>query len=280
MSLVAQQMAECGSPGKRLTPNEMCDNKDPKSPLMGFCGRIGVSLMLRYYKTQQWAKGRKVVKVLSQVKVNYSKSKDQVDISRYTSLFNSHLQACVDRWMLTVASDSADFMLSRKLPVDGAVLQMLLHKLGKQNLWLRAREVFRHSLTVGYYPAVSSPAGFMALIVPCWLGEVELALTFEMLIIANASVVLPLSETTPSNLSITLKRSREDESEYLSAGSRLLSAALMPQPKLEVRYTAVNPAREHVFTLSVASARHWLCRNHIWANELVEVLVKGWGKKV
>ncbi|XP_057684074.1 uncharacterized protein topaz1 isoform X1 [Corythoichthys intestinalis] len=333
----------------------MCDNEDPNSPLMGFCGRIGVSLMLRYHKTQQWDKGRKVVEAMSQSKVSYSKPKglfsnedggsrchlitlaaelfllsgslegalkilrenkwfikssvwpckpldlehrsrvlicmaektsqrdtleilcnlpgiqepnDQVDISKYTPLFNAHLQVCVDRLMLTVASDSVDFMLSRKLPVDGDVLQRLLHKLGKQNLWLRAREVFRHSLTVGYYAAVSAPAGFMALIVPCRLGEVELALTFEMLITLNASVVLSLSETTPSSLSITLKRGQESESEYLSAGSRLLSAALIPQPKLEIHYTAVNPEQEQVFTLSIASARRWLRSNHMWANEV------------
>lgn len=58
---------------------------------------------------------------------------------------------------------------------------------------------------MGYYPAVSAPPGFMALIVPCELGEVELALTLEMLITVNATV-LHLLETTPCCLSITLKR--------------------------------------------------------------------------
>lgn len=70
-------------------------------------------------------------------------SPDIIDISRYNPLFNSHLQACVDRQILTVASDTVDFMLSKTLAVDNTVLQILLHKLGKQNLWLRAREVFR-----------------------------------------------------------------------------------------------------------------------------------------
>ncbi|XP_077403867.1 uncharacterized protein topaz1 [Vanacampus margaritifer] len=333
----------------------ICHNEDPDSLLMCFIGRIGVSLMLRYHRTQQWAKGRRVVEVLSQTKINYSTQKglfgnedgrsrchritlaaelfvlcgslegavktlrenewfvssskwpcqppdlesrsrmlthlaenashrdtlevlsnlpgiqepnDQVDISKYTHLFNTHLQVCVDKLILPVAADSVDFMLSRKLPVDGAVLQALLHKLGKQNHWPLARKVFRHSLTAGYYPAVSAPTGFTALIVPSRLGEVELALTFEILITANAPLVLPLSETTPSALSITLKRSQESESEYLSAGSRLLAAARVPQPELEVRYDAVNSSREQVFMLSVASARRWLHSNQTWANEV------------
>ena len=70
-------------------------------------------------------------------------SSDLVDISRYSPLFNSHLQVCMDRQILPVASDTVDFMLLKNLAVDQVVLQILLHKLGKQNLWLRAREVFR-----------------------------------------------------------------------------------------------------------------------------------------
>lgn len=66
-----------------------------------------------------------------------------VDVSRYIPLFNAHLQVCVDRQTLPVASDTVDFMLSKNLAVDQSMLQTLLHKLGKQNLWLRAREVFK-----------------------------------------------------------------------------------------------------------------------------------------
>lgn len=62
------------------------------------------------------------------------------------------------------------------------------------------------SLRAGYYARVSAPAGFMALIVPCGLGEVELALTFEMFLTVNASSILALPETATTTLSITLKR--------------------------------------------------------------------------
>ncbi|KAM6903806.1 protein TOPAZ1 [Lycodopsis pacificus] len=333
----------------------VCQSEGGDGLIRSSFGRIGVSLMLRYHKTHQWAKGRKVVEVLSFSKVNYSTLKglfgnedgasrcylvtvatelfllsgslegalntlrenkwflsscswpcepadlesrtrvlmrlaektshrdtlevlrnlpglkepnDVVDIYRYGSLFNAHLRVCVDRQMLPVASDAVDFMLSRKLPVDHALLQMLLHKLVKQNLWLRAREVFRHSLGTGYYPGVSSPPGFMALVVPCRLGEVELALTLEMFITVNATDIFHLSETSTSCLSITLKRTQSCESDYLAAGSRILSAACIPQPKLIVHYTAVNSSQDQVFALDVPSARCWLRHNHLWANEV------------
>lgn len=66
-----------------------------------------------------------------------------MNISNYCSVFNAHLLVCVDRQALPVASDLADLMLAKQLPIEPTSLQALLQKLGKQNLWLRAREVFR-----------------------------------------------------------------------------------------------------------------------------------------
>nr|XP_033492084.1 protein TOPAZ1 [Epinephelus lanceolatus] len=322
---------------------------------MSFLGRIGVSLMLRYHKTHQWAKGRRVVQVLSCSKVNYSTLKglfgnedkasrcylitvaaelfflsgtvdgalntlrenewflssrwwpckpadlesrtqllirlaekashrnkmeilrnlpglkepdDLVDVSRYVPLLNAHLQEFEDRQILNVASDTVDFMLSKKLAVEQKLLQMLLQKLGNHNIWLRAREIFKHSLSEGYYPGVSAPPGFMALIVPWQLGEVELALTYEMFITVNATDIIHRSDISTSTLSITLKRTQSCESEYLTASSRVLSAACITNPKLIVHYTAVDSAQDQVFTLDVSSARWWLRHNHLWANEV------------
>ncbi|TWW65390.1 Testis- and ovary-specific PAZ domain-containing protein 1 [Takifugu flavidus] len=329
--------------------------KEQDSLTMTYLGRIGVSLMLRYHKTHQWAKGRRVAEFLSFSKINYSTLKglfgnedgasrcflvtvatelfllsgsiegalntlrenswflsssvwpcdaadvesrtrvllrlgertshrgtlevlshlpglkepnDLADVSNYCSVFNAHLQVCVDRQTLPVASDLVDFMLSKQLAVEPALLQALLQKLGRQNLWLRAREVFRHSLSQGYYQGVSAPPGFMALLVPCQLGEVELALAFEMFITVNGSIILQAAENDTGSLNITLKRTRSGESEYLSAGSRVLTAASVPQPKLSIQYTAVNSSQEQVFTLDVSSARSWLHHNHLWANEV------------
>ncbi|XP_055368845.1 uncharacterized protein topaz1 isoform X2 [Betta splendens] len=342
----------------RIAVALLSESKDKLSlPFAAFAdtGRIGVSLMLRYHKTHQWVKGRRVVEVLSMSKVNYSTMKSLfgnedgasrcclitkaaenflrcgsvegalntlrennwflsssswpcepadlesrscvllslaektshrdtlevlhnlpgikeatglMDISRYSALFSSHLQVCVDRQILPVASDTVELMLSKKLPVDRGLLQILLHKLGKQKLWVRAREVFRHALSVGYYQGVSAPTGFMTLMVPCFLGEVELAFTFEMFIVVNATAILHNSDSPTASLNITLKRTQSSESEYLSAGSRLLSAACIPQPRLTVQYTAVNASQEQVFTLDICSARQWLRCNHLWANEV------------
>nr|XP_020441990.1 testis- and ovary-specific PAZ domain-containing protein 1 [Monopterus albus] len=331
----------------------VCQNEAEDSMIRSFLGRIGVSLMLRYHKTHQWAKGRRVVEVLSS-KVTYSTLKglfgnedrasrcylvtvatelfllsgsvegalntlrenkwflcssswpcepadlesrscvlmhlsektshrdtlevlcnlpgikepnNLIDVSRYSPLFNSHLQVCVDKQILLVASKTVEIMLSKHLSVDHALLQTLLQKMGKQNHWLHAREVFRYSLNMGYYPGISAPSGSMALVVPCRLEEVELALTFEMFITVNAMAILQLSETTTSCLSITLKRTQSSESEYLSAGSRLLAAASIPQPKLTVHYTAANSLQDQTFTLDIPSARRWLRYNHSWASE-------------
>uniref|UniRef100_A0A4W5N8A7 Protein TOPAZ1 n=1 Tax=Hucho hucho TaxID=62062 RepID=A0A4W5N8A7_9TELE len=319
-----------------------------------FLGRIGVSLMFRYHKTQQWAKGRRLVDVLSRLKVNYSTLKglfgnedgasrcrlitiatelflrsdsvegalntlrdnewflsscvwpcsvedvaerttvlvrlaektshrdtlevltnlpglkepaDLADISIYGCLFNDHLKSCVDRQTVTVASDTLGFMLSKSLAVDPLLLHTLLHKLGKQNIWLRARALFKQALCLGYYPGVKSVPGSLALTVPCSLGEMEIALAFEMVLTLNATTILNTTDT-PQSIIVTLKRTGDSESEYLAAGSRLLSAAIVPNPKLTVHYTAVNSCQEQLFTVDSHTARRWLRHNHTWANEV------------
>lgn len=68
---------------------------------------------------------------------------DLVNVSTYSSVFNAHLLLCVDRQALPAASDLVDFMLAKQLPMEPSSLQQLLQKLAKQNLWLRARELFR-----------------------------------------------------------------------------------------------------------------------------------------
>ncbi|XP_071224417.1 uncharacterized protein topaz1 isoform X2 [Salvelinus alpinus] len=322
--------------------------------IKSFLGRIGVSLMFRYHKTQQWAKGRRLVDVLSRLKVNYSTLKglfgnedgasrchlitiatelflrsdsvegalntlrdnewflsscvwpcsvedvaerttvlvrlaeitshrdtlevltnlpglkepaDLADISIYGCLFNSHLKSCVDRQTVTVASDTLGFMLSKSLAVDPPLLHTLLHKLGKQNIWLRARALFKQALCLGYYPGVKSVPGSLALTVPCSLGEMEIALAFEMVLTLNTTTILNTTGT-PQSIIITLKRTGDSESEYLAAGSRLLSAAIVPNPKLTVHYTAVNSCQEQLFTVDTHTARRWLRHNHTWANEV------------
>ncbi|XP_062301848.1 uncharacterized protein topaz1 isoform X2 [Osmerus eperlanus] len=332
----------------------VCQENSGDGLVKSFLGRIGISLMFRYHKNQQWAKGQRLVEVLTRLKVNYSTLKglfgnedgasrcrlvsmatelflrsgsvegalntlrdnkwflgsslwpceptdviertnvlvclakktshrdtlevltnlpglkeptDMGSMSQYESLFNSHLSVCVERQTLPVAADTLDFMLSKRLAVEPPLLHTLLHKLGKQNVWLRARGLFKCSLCGGYYPGVSAPPGSLALTVPCSLGEIEMALAFEMFITLNAAAIFSTPDT-PACLSISLTRTLDCESGYLSAGSRLLSAAIIPNPKLTVRYRAVNSANEQVFLLDTPSARRWLQQNHSWASEV------------
>lgn len=74
-----------------------------------------------------------------------------MNISNYSPVFNAHLLLCVDRQTLPVASDLVDFMLAKQLAVEPSLLQALLQKLGRQNLWLRAREVFRRESSLFFF---------------------------------------------------------------------------------------------------------------------------------
>ncbi|XP_028847574.1 protein TOPAZ1 [Denticeps clupeoides] len=324
----------------------------------GFLGRIGLSLLIRYYRTQQWSKGQKVVEVLSRKGLRYSvltglfgledavsrcalitmatevhlqsgsvegalnvlrdnewfvscsvwsceradvayrvrlltllaqqtshrdtlevlsnlpglqQPVDGVDVCEYVHMFNSHLRVCMERHALPVAADTLDFMLDHRLSADPSLLQSLLLKLGKQNLWSRARTLFKHALSLGYYPLLDALPGSLVLVLPCSLSDVEMALAFEMFISWNANVIRTHTENTLT-LTMVLKRSADGaavmESVYLSAGCRLLGAARMPNPKLTVHYTTVNQQQEQVFTLDLGSAHRWLTCNQSWALEV------------
>ena len=67
---------------------------------------------------------------------------ESVDISQYGAVFNAHLQECMAKRMLPMASDVAELMLCKQLEVQAGLLQTLLDKLGKQSPWHRAREIF------------------------------------------------------------------------------------------------------------------------------------------
>ncbi|KAI4818328.1 hypothetical protein KUCAC02_011672, partial [Chaenocephalus aceratus] len=242
----------------------VCQGEDD---LVGsFLGRIGVSLMLRYHKTQQWSKGRRVVDVLSFSKVNYSKLKglfgnengasrcSLVTVAAELLLLSGSVEGALNtlrenKWFLGSSlwpCDPADLESRSRVLMRLAgetshrdTLEVLcnLPGLGELNGSVSPSGEFlfcfpnatgqvspgcfqvpaaSDALSSGYYPEVST--GFMALMVPCSLGEVELALCLEMFV-TNC------------------------ESEYLSAGSRLLSAACRPLPKLVVHYTAVNSSQ-------------------------------------
>ncbi|KAI5623130.1 testis- and ovary-specific PAZ domain-containing protein 1 [Silurus asotus] len=192
---------------------------------------------------------------------------DGVQASEYETVFNAHLRKCVTNQVLPVAADTFEFMLTHKIPPDTSELQQLVHKLGKQNSWIRARTLFKRALLAGYYSGVACENDSLAL--PCCLTEIEMTLAFEMFV----TCICHQNPTDASQpLLITLKRRTGSEvapeSVYLAAGCRLLSAARIPNPKLSIRYTAVTQEQEQLFKLDRGSAAKWLSHNCSWAQKM------------
>ncbi|XP_062840883.1 protein TOPAZ1 [Trichomycterus rosablanca] len=334
----------------------VCESVPSDGLVKSFLGRVGVSLMFNYHRTQDWSKGMKVVGVMSRLQIEFftlkgffssedepsrcqlvtmaaelflnsgsiegalnmlrdndwfvtssawpcdegdvhnrrtvliqlagktshrdtlevltnlpglSQPVDGVQPGEYSSVFNAHLQRCVTNQVLPVAADTLEFMLIQKIHVDTTELHHLIHKLGKQNAWSRARTLFKCAHSAGYYSAVVLEKDSLDL--PCSLSEIEMTLAFEMFITRVGSILQnPTDVSQP--LLITLKRGScsegSMESAYLAAGCRLLSAALIPNPKLSIRYTAVSQEQEQLFHLDRGSAAKWLSHNRSWAQEM------------
>ncbi|KAJ8354200.1 hypothetical protein SKAU_G00217670 [Synaphobranchus kaupii] len=238
-------------------------------------GRIGVSLMLRYYKAQHWTKGKKLLDALNTLKVNYSTLKGlfagesrvsrcriismsaevflgcgsmesafsvlkdnewilssplwqceeadvvhrhcvlcrlaecttqknmlvetlevltkladmqdvKVDASQY-NVFHRHLKACLEQQNLPVASNIVELMFTKKIEVDVCLLRLLIHKLGKQSSWQKARFLYKSAVSVGCYPQTQMNKYCRILPVPPTLSEIEMTLALEMFMVSNAS---------------------------------------------------------------------------------------------
>ncbi|XP_061099420.1 protein TOPAZ1 [Conger conger] len=327
-------------------------------------GRIGVSLMLRYYKTQQWTKGKKLLDALNALKVNYSTFKgliagessvsrcriismaaevflscgsmenalrvlkdnewilrsllwqceeadiahrqsvlcrlaecttqknmftetleiltnlpdladvpdgtDAVDPSQY-SIFHWHLKACLEKQNLIVGSNIVEVMFTKKIEVDVCLLRSLVHKLGKQNSWQKARSLYKSALSVGCYPQTQMNKYCRILPVPHSLSEIEMTLALEMFMVSNASDIQNPG-FFPHALQIVLKgkggTELVSETDHHAAISRLLSAAQTANPKLVIKYATVSVNKEQVFTLDSLSAYKWLSQNLNWASKV------------
>lgn len=66
-----------------------------------------------------------------------------MQINDYAETFNVHLRLCLAKQTLPVAADILEFMLIHGMVPDTLQLQSLIHKLGKQNNWSRARALFK-----------------------------------------------------------------------------------------------------------------------------------------
>ncbi|XP_066546811.1 protein TOPAZ1 [Amia ocellicauda] len=316
-------------------------------------GRIGISVMFGYYKTQQWAKGRKLLDALTGMKINFSTLKGlfgnechasrcqivntateiflksgsvekamnilkdtewmisspmwpcesidvvnrhnllckiaeqtsqknmyvetlevltklpglhdvhcSFDVTRYDDIFNRHLWSCFKYQNLRVCCSIVEFMVSKNISVDFCLLRKLIHKLGQQCLWPKARSLYKCALSLGCYPPFQGNMYCRLLSVPCSLSEIEMTLALEVFIFSNAH---DIKNPSTSALQIVLKRNEDraliSETDYHAAVNRLLSAAQITSPKLVIKYATVNVSKEQVFTLDHLSALKWLDKN-------------------
>ncbi|XP_043073018.1 protein TOPAZ1 isoform X2 [Puntigrus tetrazona] len=194
---------------------------------------------------------------------------DGVQKNDYAETFNAHLRLCLVKQTLPVAADILEFMLMHGMVPETLPLQSLIHKLGKQNNWSRVRALFKRAQSAGFYSAVVCERD--SLFLPCNLSEIEMTLAFEMFItLINTKLLAPAEAFQPFLITLRRHADIEDvtESVYLAAGCRLLSAALIPNPKLSIRYSAVNKSQEQLFHLDPASAHKWFLQNERWAREI------------
>ncbi|XP_023662069.2 uncharacterized protein topaz1 isoform X2 [Paramormyrops kingsleyae] len=338
----------------------VCQGSSANGLINTLIGRIGVSLMFRYYGAKQWLKGRQLLDTLKDLNINYSMLnslfgsesgasqgrtvsvavelllnsgsmesalqllkdndwlsgssprpcdanttqirqavlcqladscvqkgvhrvalevltklpglQDQADpaaASQHSELFNRHLSSCMEKQNLTVASDSVEFMFAKSVSVDMRLLRTLIHKLGKQNVWLKARSLFRCALSMGCYPPAQVNPYCRLLPIPYSLTEVEMAIAIEMFMVSNADEIHDPSQVP---LQVVLRRKEGAElasdGDYNTAGNRLLFAGQIANPKLVIKYATVNPSQEQVFTLDPLSVRKWLTQNMKWANSI------------
>ncbi|XP_048881466.1 protein TOPAZ1-like [Brienomyrus brachyistius] len=198
--------------------------------------------------------------------------KDQADpaaVSQPGELFHRHLSSCLEKQNLTVASETVELMFAKSVSVDMRLLRTLIHKLGKQNVWLKARSLFRCALSMGCYPPTQVNPYCRLLPIPYSLTEVEMAIAIEMFMVSNADEIHGQSQIP---LQVVLKRKEGSElvsdGDYNAAGNRLLFAAQIANPKLVIKYATVNPSQEQVFTLDPLSVRKWLTQNMKWATSI------------
>ncbi|MGH0117264.1 UNVERIFIED_CONTAM: hypothetical protein FKN15_032231 [Acipenser sinensis] len=154
---------------------------------------------------------------------------DNVDVSRYTMIFNRHLSACIENQNLAVSSNTVDFMTSKSIPVDFSLLRKLIFKLGKNSLWLKARSLYKSN--------IQNPSPF------------------------NQALQIVLKRKEDDDVCLS-------DNDYHAAMSRLMLAAQNTNPKLGIKYATVNVCKEQVFTLDHLSALKWLNKNMKWAGKV------------
>ncbi|XP_021113011.1 testis- and ovary-specific PAZ domain-containing protein 1 isoform X1 [Heterocephalus glaber] len=201
----------------------------------------------------------------------FQNSQETVEVSQHSLLFNKLLDACIESNSLGMSSSVAEFMVSRKIPIDFSFLRRLITSLGRSCLWLKARTHYKSALSLGCYPPLEGNLYRKLLLVPCYLSEIEMLLAIEIFLVSNASSIQSPGNSTQV-LQIVLKRCEENKSrsedDYQAAVERLILAARISDPKLFIKHVTVNVNKEQVYSLEHCSALKWLKENMKWAGKV------------
>ncbi|NWZ76802.1 TOPZ1 protein, partial [Poecile atricapillus] len=198
------------------------------------------------------------------------KHSDIVNASQYSCLFNKLINACFENKNLGVSSSAVDFMLSKKIAIDFALLRGLITALGRSSLWSKARTYYKNALSLGCYPELQGNFYHKVLKIPSYLSEVEMLLTIEIFLVSNASDIQS-SRIISQTLQIILKRSEDtvqNNNVYHEAVERLIQAARLSDPKLFLKHMTMNVNMEEVYSLEHSSALKWLQENMKWAEKV------------
>ncbi|XP_067888680.1 protein TOPAZ1 [Heterodontus francisci] len=195
-----------------------------------------------------------------------------MDLLPYVRIFNNLLDECVQNNCLGVSADTVEFMRSANIPVNSLAVRNLITALGRSCLWLKARKQYKKALSSGCYPPVEENLYRKLLPIPCFLSDVEMLLAIEMFLVTNASNIQSPSVSKQS-LQIVLRRYEDERNQltngdYEAAVDRLLAAARISEPKLQIKHTTVNIAKEEIFSLEYSSALKWLEQNMKWAGKV------------
>nr|XP_020771156.1 testis- and ovary-specific PAZ domain-containing protein 1 isoform X2 [Odocoileus virginianus texanus] len=201
----------------------------------------------------------------------FQNSQETVEVSQYSLLFNKLLDACIESNSLGMSSSVAEFMISKRIPVDFSFLRRLITSLGRSCLWLKARTHYKSALSLGCYPPLEGNLYRKLLLIPSYLSEIEMLLAIEIFLVSNASSIQSPGTSTQI-LQIVLKRCEENKSrskdDYQAAVERLIMAARISDPKLFIKHMTVNVNKEQVYSLEHCSALKWLKENMKWAGKV------------
>ncbi|XP_010622743.1 protein TOPAZ1 [Fukomys damarensis] len=201
----------------------------------------------------------------------FQNSQETVEVSQHPLLFNKLLDACIESSNLGMSSSVAEFMVSKKIPIDFSFLRRLITSLGRSCLWLKARTHYKSALSLGCYPPLEGNLYRKLLLIPFYLSEIEMLLAIEIFLVSNASSIQSPGNSTQV-LQIVLKRCEENKSwskdDYQAAVERLILAARISNPKLFMKHMTVNVNKEQVYSLELCSALKWLKENMKWAGKV------------